>query len=160
MSSRDPPGSEQRKGIPPFSQARGNGSRATFNTKRSHGLLFYSTPSTCILTLHPVILPIPYLVFSHLVKLTACILCFMLHSIPCIVVGLCVRLCKRGCMFVKVCLWASVDKSGCVSRCLSSVCRVELNRLKRSARGILDSGLGLDSWLRSSFCLLPDFIGR
>lgn len=39
-------------------------------------------PSACILTLHPVILPIPYLVFSHLVKLTACILCFIFHSNP------------------------------------------------------------------------------
>lgn len=44
-------------------------------------------PSACILAPHPVILPIPYHILSHLVGLTACILCFTLNSIPRIVVG-------------------------------------------------------------------------
>lgn len=84
------------------------------STEWIQGLLFSPqsyTPSACILTLHPVILPIPYLVFSHLVELTACILCLIFHSIPCIVVGVRVCLCKCGRMHVCISVpKASVDK--------------------------------------------------
>lgn len=94
------------------------------------------TPSACILTLHPVILPFPYLVFSRLVELTACILCFILHSPPCIVVGVCL------CMFVYAWGLRHLETQQLFS--LSSVCtstetlKVELNGLKQSERGILE----------------------
>lgn len=149
------------KRLPPFhrpEEVNGEWVQGLFFSPQSY------TPSACILTLHPVILPIPYLVFSHLVELTACILCFIFHSIPCIVVGVWVCLCKYGRMHVCISVpKASVDKRDVFLDALVACAHppktltVELNGLKRSERGIPE--LHLKALLRS-FVYLPDFTGR
>ena len=89
---------------------------------------------------------------------TACILCFIFHSIPCIVVGVWVCLCKCGRMHVCISVpKASVDKRDVFLDALVACAHppktltVELNGLKRSEREIPE--LHLKALLRSRFCL-------
>lgn len=136
---RPPSSSSQNKMIPLFQRKQFQG-----NINEAKGCMSYQKtyiPSACILTLHPVILPIPYLIFSHLVQHTAGILCFIF--IPCIVVCVCTS--KQVQMHVCESVpGAWVDKKGCVSRFLSialissDTLTVKLNGLKRSERGILE----------------------
>lgn len=133
-SSQAPPESGQRKGIPHLHRPEEMvpGQQSTQMGLRTALPIQTCPPSACILTRHPVILPIPYLVFSHLVERTACILCFILHSIPCTVV----------CMFVYA--WGLIRLNSCGFRSLSSMCtstktlKEELNGLKQSERRILE----------------------
>lgn len=87
------------------------------NTKggqRLHFTLQTYTRSACILTLHPVILPISYLIFSHLFELSECILSFLFFifyiASPAL---LWVRVCLCKCGRRDVCLpGAALDKTG------------------------------------------------